>query len=172
MRTSVRPHRALVSRALPLACVAVLVLNDHVLKARFPGFVTGKLSDFAGLLFFPLLLVDAIRLSFRREPRHALGAACAATAIVFAAVKTWGPAHEAYAVGLGLLQWPFRALAAAAAGRAVPALARVRLAMDTTDLVALLSVVAAYVFARWWSAAPSAATAAQTGSADGSISAS
>lgn len=30
--------------------VAVLALNDHVLKAAFPGWVSGKLSDFAGLV--------------------------------------------------------------------------------------------------------------------------
>jgi len=39
-----------------LAGVLVLGLNDWVLKGRAPGWLTGKLSDFAGLLFFPLLL--------------------------------------------------------------------------------------------------------------------
>lgn len=33
-----------------LACVAVLVLNDHLLKGAFPGWWTGKLSDVAGVL--------------------------------------------------------------------------------------------------------------------------
>ena len=32
-----------------LTAVALLALNDHVLKAAWPGLVTGKLSDFAGL---------------------------------------------------------------------------------------------------------------------------
>lgn len=32
-----------------LACVVVLVLNDHVLKDRFPGWWAGKLSDVAGV---------------------------------------------------------------------------------------------------------------------------
>lgn len=32
-----------------LLALAVLLLNDHVLKELAPGFVTGKLSDFAGL---------------------------------------------------------------------------------------------------------------------------
>ncbi len=32
-----------------LACVALLALNDHVLKDRYPGWWTGKLSDFAGV---------------------------------------------------------------------------------------------------------------------------
>ena len=43
----------------PVAALAVvtLVLNDHVGKAMWPGTVTGKLSDIAGLVFFPLVLV-------------------------------------------------------------------------------------------------------------------
>lgn len=32
------------------AAVALLALNDHVFKAAWPGWVTGKLSDFAGLV--------------------------------------------------------------------------------------------------------------------------
>ena len=41
------------------AAVVVLLLNDHLFKAAAPGLATGKASDFAGLLFFPLLLVAA-----------------------------------------------------------------------------------------------------------------
>jgi len=41
---------------IALAGVVALALNDWVLKGRAPGWLTGKLSDFAGLLFFPLLL--------------------------------------------------------------------------------------------------------------------
>lgn len=37
-----------------IVAVAILVVNDHVLKAVWPGFVTGKVSDFAGLFAFPL----------------------------------------------------------------------------------------------------------------------
>src|SRR5215831_18798280 len=42
----------------PVAIGAVVVLgaNDWLLKGRAPGWLTGKLSDLAGLLFFPLLL--------------------------------------------------------------------------------------------------------------------
>ena len=32
-----------------LVCVLVLGVNDHVLKARLPGWWTGKLSDVAGV---------------------------------------------------------------------------------------------------------------------------
>ena len=58
---------------LPIAAVLVLTLNDHVLKGSglLPGWLTGKLSDFAGLFFFPLLLAalarGAARLAGRGE---------------------------------------------------------------------------------------------------------
>lgn len=139
--------RSLVARALPLFAVAVLVLNDHVLKARFPGLVTGKLSDLAGLFFFPLLLTDVTCAVLRVHARQraVLLGACAATAIVFALVKTTPAGHEVYCVGLGLLQWPFRALAALLRGAGLPALRPVRMTMDATDLVALVSIPGGYV---------------------------
>ncbi|HSO31586.1 MAG TPA: hypothetical protein VLT33_03690 [Labilithrix sp.] len=146
--------RALVSRVLPLLAVALLIVNDHVLKHQFPGFVTGKLSDFAGLFFFPLLLVDALGRLHGRRSLNMLVGACIATAVVFAAVKTWGPAHEMYCVGLGALQWPFRALVASLVSAPLPALARVRLTMDVTDLVGLVSVAAAFRYALRYGGVP------------------
>jgi hypothetical protein len=44
--------RALASPGFALALV-VLVLNDHVLKTAYPGWITGKLSDVAGLVLAP-----------------------------------------------------------------------------------------------------------------------
>ncbi|MBL8046484.1 MAG: hypothetical protein JNL09_08085 [Anaerolineales bacterium] len=41
---------------LTLLSIALLLLNDHWLKAAAPSVLTGKLSDFAGLFFFPFLL--------------------------------------------------------------------------------------------------------------------
>ncbi len=39
-----------------LSAMAVFALNDHYLKYAYTSWLTGKLSDFAGLIFFPLLL--------------------------------------------------------------------------------------------------------------------
>ena len=39
-----------------LVALLVLITNDHFLKIHSPGWVTGKLSDFAGLIVFSVLL--------------------------------------------------------------------------------------------------------------------
>lgn len=57
--TSDSRHPAtLVCHPLVLTAVAVCAINDHILKGSgwLPGAVTGKLSDVAGLFFFPILL--------------------------------------------------------------------------------------------------------------------
>ena len=56
---------------VPLAAIALLFLNDHILKAAWPGLVTGKLSDVAGFVFFPFLLVG--RLAARRTAARVTG---------------------------------------------------------------------------------------------------
>ena len=61
--------RALASPGFALALV-VLVLNDHVLKTAYPGWITGKLSDVAGLVLAPLLL--GVLLTVWRVPRPML----------------------------------------------------------------------------------------------------
>ena len=67
------------------AALTVLVINDHVLKGSgaLPGWLTGKLSDFAGLVVAPLTL---IALSGARRPAARL-ACLAAVAAAFAAIK-------------------------------------------------------------------------------------
>ncbi|MDP1821645.1 MAG: hypothetical protein Q8L48_00300 [Archangium sp.] len=129
-----------------LASVGVLVINDHWAKAHHPGLVTGKLSDFAGLVFFPLLLQAAWELGhvLLRQPwrpsARVLQVAALGTAVTFAAVKLWGPAGEAYRVVLGVARWPLDALAASLGGTALPALSKVSLTQDPTDVVALVAV--------------------------------
>ena len=99
---------------LAVLAIAVLVLNDHLLKALWHDPFTGKLSDVAGMIFFPLMLQALIELADRREPfrpRRGILVGCAvATATVFSATNLFRPAAYVYRWGLGLLQWPFRAL--------------------------------------------------------------
>lgn len=72
-----------------LLAVVVLVLNDWFLKRQFRGsFVTGKLSDVAGLIFAPVVLTAMIGLVLRKPLTHRrLVLSCAATAIGFTLVK-------------------------------------------------------------------------------------
>jgi hypothetical protein len=127
-----------------LAAVALLVVNDHVLKARWPGFVTGKLSDVAGMIFFPLFLFVIVRAVRRDFGTRALVACAAATAVAFALVKTWTPAHDAFEIALGAARYPIGALRAWMSGEA-PRLARAAIVMDATDLLAVPFVLVAFV---------------------------
>ena len=148
--TSAAPGAAML-HPLALASIALLIVNDHVLKSLWPGTITGKLSDFAGLVFFPLLLHGGWQIASRlryggcRPHGRALVAAIVVTGLVFVAVKTLPPAADAYRSGLGLLQWPVASLVAGLEGRSIPSLAPVLFVMDPTDLVALPALFLSYV---------------------------
>jgi hypothetical protein len=97
------------ARPLPLFAVALVALNDHVLKGSglLPPALTGKISDFAGLFFFPLLLLALVEIALERTryrpPRTGvLALAVLVTATGFCLVKLvpsvnrgiselWGP---------------------------------------------------------------------------------
>ncbi|HEX6763973.1 MAG TPA: hypothetical protein VF103_00815 [Polyangiaceae bacterium] len=68
--------------------LVVLLVNDHLLKgsAWLPGAITGKLSDFAGLVVAPVLLAILVVLAGGRG-RRARFVCFAAVAGVFAAIK-------------------------------------------------------------------------------------
>lgn len=48
------------TQPFPLSAIALMAVNDHVLKYKFPGFITGKLSDFCGIFYFPIFLVALV----------------------------------------------------------------------------------------------------------------
>ncbi|MCA9984566.1 MAG: hypothetical protein KDE59_09740 [Anaerolineales bacterium] len=52
---------------LSLTMVGLLLLNDRLLKWQFASWWTGKLSDVAGLFFFPFVLTTVISLFWRRR---------------------------------------------------------------------------------------------------------
>lgn len=39
-----------------ITALVLTAVNDHYLKYAYPGLVTGKISDFSGLFYFPLFL--------------------------------------------------------------------------------------------------------------------
>lgn len=116
-----------------VVALGVWALNDHVLKAAFHAEWTGKLSDVASLVAFPLLAAGAMALLRGRElGRHEWPAVLAwslATGLVMATINTLPSAAWAYRHGLGLALW----LAHGADGAVRP----VRLWMDPTDLFTL-----------------------------------
>jgi hypothetical protein len=86
---------SVVRRPDTLAAFCLLVLNDHVFKARWPGPITGKLSDLVwpvvAVPVVALLLAPAARLVGRR--RWGL-VATVLTATPFVAVNLWPAAGE------------------------------------------------------------------------------
>ena len=150
-----RPGDAVLAGWVVLA-IAMLVLNDHVLKAAWPGVVTGKLSDLCGLAFFPVLLAAGWELCTRALiGRRAALIVVVTTGLAFAGTKTLPSAAHVYGLLLGVLQWPVRALVDGGASL-VPA----RVVVDPTDLLAL--PVLAWPLARLFARASLPARAAPT----------
>jgi hypothetical protein len=137
----------------PVAVVALvgLVVNDHVLKAASAGtaytVVTGKLSDVCGLVFFPILVVAGTEIAasivhrFRGPSVRAAQIVATAVAVTFIGMKCSHVVGDAYAITLGALQWPFRALSALLHGVSLPALHAVAHVVDPTDTVAVPGVL-------------------------------
>ena len=109
--------------------LVLLLVNDHVLKAAFPGLLTGKLSDVAGLVLAPPLVAVLLTLLVPRLPaRAAAVAGLVAVGAGFAVVKSSG-----YAAELASSAWTVLA---------GPSLVRA----DWTDLLTLPALGLA-----WWS---------------------
>lgn len=76
------PRGALLHPAFGVA-LALLVLNDHVLKGSglVPAAITGKLSDFAGLVVAPIALAMVVRARSRAAQLAVLGVVAAGFAL-------------------------------------------------------------------------------------------
>jgi hypothetical protein len=126
-----------------LAALALLLLNDHVLKAAWPGPVTGKLSDLAGMAFFPILLLSAWELVFALRGRWrgptvlALATAVAVTAAGFILIKTVPMAAQTAGWMLGWSQWLLSLPVHLLMGAPLPPISRAMIVADPTDLAAL-----------------------------------
>ncbi|MFO7562162.1 MAG: hypothetical protein R6X02_05935 [Enhygromyxa sp.] len=98
------PERALLTPTW-LGALALLVANDHWLKGSglLPGVLTGKLSDFAGMLVAPVLLAALLRV---RSARGLL--AChLAVAAVFSGIQLSAGFAELWSAAMGLLGHPW-----------------------------------------------------------------
>ncbi len=124
---------------VPLLAAGLLALNDLHLKASYPGFVTGKLSDVAGMIFFPLFLVCLLEFvgvickPTWRAGRRALLVCIVATGAVFAIINVSTAAGAGYE---RVMQSIWTAL-----GGPSGEIAIVRHVVDPTDLVALAALL-------------------------------
>lgn len=152
-RPAARPGDGLL-HPLVLIALALLILNDQLLKAVWPGVVTGKVSDVAGLVVAPLVLVGLWEIGqwvsgrWRGPSASALLIAIVAVGLVFAATQVWEPASDAYSWILGAAQWPFRAVAALASGVPMPSILPVVATADPEDLLALPALAVTWLVGR------------------------
>ena len=124
---------------MPIVAVAVLALNDRVLKHDFGNALTGKLSDVAGLVFLPLLMVAIVELS--RSVRHVewrasartLGVSLVSVGLVFACAKVSPAIAHLCGDLLGYVRYPVRR-----------SFERVTITHDVSDLVALPALLFAW----------------------------
>ena len=133
-----------------IASLALLVANDHVLKTLARGspwsLVTGKLSDIAGLVFLPVLILAAIEViaalrgKYRGPSPRQADVVAVVIAALFVAMKTSEVFGEVYAWTLGALQWPARAIFATLRDTALPSWRPVAHIVDPTDVVAVVGV--------------------------------
>ena len=90
-----------------LAALAVLLANDLLFKALWPGaWIPGKLSDLAWMMFAPPALAYIISFATAgslRAQRIAFATAYAGLPLLYAAFNTFEPVHDAILRGLGLL---------------------------------------------------------------------
>lgn len=99
LRLSLRALR----HPLTLSSIGLLIINDHLLKVVAPSWLTGKLSDFAGLFFFPFLLAAFLALPLERlKPRQVMTLACFVSSGWFISIKTLPAAN---ALTTQLLTW-------------------------------------------------------------------
>lgn len=121
-----------------LMSVAVVLINDHVLKATFGNMLTGKISDIAGVFLFPILLLSVLEV-VRRDllGGAAVTWAVAVTGIGFTAVKLIQPAGDTYEYTIGALRYVARGFT----GDFAPILVY----RDASDLWVLPILIGSYV---------------------------
>jgi hypothetical protein len=135
---------------LPLGALCLLAVNDHLLKGSgwLPPVVTGKLSDLAGLFFFPLLLtacadvllygINVLLREHRLDASLRTGKLLAAglfTAALFTSIKLSADLAQAY-------------LALIARVDVLRLLPSARIVQDPTDLLALPMIALAVLWGR------------------------
>jgi hypothetical protein len=138
---------------LPVAAVALMALNDRVLKPRFHNGLTGKLSDIAICFFLPLFTSALLGLVWQRHARARVLVGAGIAAFAFTAQELWKSFQDGFIAALGVVGAPL-------------GLRHFVLTSDASDLLALLMVPLAVAYG--WKRL--AATSAPTGSSRTSVS--
>ena len=134
-------------------CITMLIvwlLNDHVWKEVWGNALTGKLSDIAGLVVFPMMLtalyefycsyLNQAPISLRRVHWVSLG--FSALIMILINLSEWGA--DFVRVTLGYIQWPFQCLW----HHKITSLQPVQLTEDPTDLWTLVTLIIPYKLLR------------------------
>ena len=102
-----------------IASIVVLFINDQYLKYAYTSWLTGKLSDFAGLIFFPILFEPLVK-------RRTWSVIITGTGFAMVKLTAVGNAfyNQVYQRLFDILGW----------GQQVP------LVMDATDCIALIAL--------------------------------
>src|SRR5690348_11788248 len=108
-----RPAADALLHPITIVALATWIINDHWAKAAHGGVVTGKLSDVAALIVFPLLPVIALEKwrAWRRQPPPGFAWALGwilATGFVLVAINLFDTGSWIYRHGFAVLQWPLR----------------------------------------------------------------
>ncbi|MGZ3745250.1 MAG: hypothetical protein ACXVB1_05170 [Pseudobdellovibrionaceae bacterium] len=121
-----------------LVPVGLMFANDHWLKYIYPGWVTGKLSDFTGVFYFPIFIMAMIcfALQISRKENSAqriltkknLWLAILFTDFLLVLVKLCGPAAR----------WIEMIFATS--------LFKIQLVQDPTDLIAMSMNILTYLY--------------------------
>lgn len=111
-----------------LVALVALVVNDHWAKETFPGLITGKLSDFAGMIVLPVLLASVValvpRLHGRIDNRRVTTVSIALSGTLLVAIKT-------SAVAAGLTESALETITRQPQ----------HIVVDPTDLVGLIALI-------------------------------
>jgi hypothetical protein len=122
---------------LPLAAVALLLVNDRWLKPALHSGLTGKLSDVALCFFMPLFVSECLGLLMGMVPRTRLALGAVFTAALYAALEVVPP----------FTAWTLRVLAAV--GPSLGIWRPFRMTSDVTDLYCLALVPVAVWYGHW-----------------------
>ena len=137
-----------------VAMLALWLVNDHVLKDLFGNAWTGKLSDVAGLVVFPLipLAVYQVGCAWRkRVPRYqarVLYGSLLATLVLFVSINLSVACSDLCCSALAVAQWPLRALVSVATGDGLIGIVPVVATPDPTDLLTLPALAVPYLLER------------------------